>query len=307
MNYKTIHQTHHHFGWDNSLSPVMTVTPDTVIEFELLEASGGRIQPDSPDKDVLKLDPDYANPVTGPVFIENAEPGDTLVIEIQEFELSGWGWTAIIPDFGLLSEDFRHPFLHHSRYSHDLIEFTPDIHLPTRLFPGTIGVAPAEKGKHSAIPPRLCGGNLDCKDVTRGSRLYLPVQVTGALFSIGDSHAAQGDGEVCGTAIESPLKVLLNLNLIKGQNIKTPRLEIPHWKPDHTTGPWFVTMGVNNCLMTAAQDAVREMIDHISRTYDLSPELAYCLCSVAVDLKVTETVNNPNWVVSAYLPKNIFV
>jgi acetamidase/formamidase len=125
---------------------------------------------------VATLDFGRVNPVTGPIWIEGAQPGDTLVVNILEFEPSGWGWTAIIPGFGLLSEDFPEPFLQVSEYDASHIEFAPGIRLPVRPFPGTIGVAPKEPGTHSVVPPRRVGGNLDIRDLIEGATLYLPVE-----------------------------------------------------------------------------------------------------------------------------------
>jgi acetamidase/formamidase len=304
--HRTIHSAHHHFGWDNALEPVTTCAPGDALELQVLEASGGRITPQSPAADVRNLDPDFANPVTGPVWIDGAEPGDTLEVEVLDFHLSGWGWTALIPGFGLLHDQFPEPYLHHSRHADGVIEFTPEVLLPVRPFPGTIGVAPAEPGRHSAIPPRAVGGNLDVRHLGPGARLLLPVAVPGALFSVGDTHAAQGDGEVCGTAIESPMTVALRFGLHKGGSLRFPRLHLPPAPDPPPLGARVVTTGVGPSLEQAARDAVLEMIDHLGREYGMAPELAYCLCSVAADLQVSELVNLPNVVVSAVLDTGVF-
>ena len=307
-NYKTIHKDHHHFGWDNSLEPTLRVEPDTEIEFGIVDASGGQLNADSITADVATLDFDRINPVTGPVYLEGAEPGDALIVDILDFEASGWGWTAIIPGFGLLAQDFPDAFLHLSSYTDEFVEFTPEIRLPTRSFPGTIGVALAEEGQHSIVPPRHVGGNLDIRDLVRGSKLYLPVEVPGALFSVGDTHAAQGDGEVCGTAIETPMTLRAKLNLKKKAEIKRPQFEFTGSpRGEIEAKGYYATTGVGPDLMSAAQDAIRDMIEHLGREYALEPQLAYTLCSVAVDLKISEIVDAPNWVISAYLPKAIFV
>src|SRR5690606_13922336 len=177
--------------------------------------------------------------------------------------------------------------------------------LPTRPFPGTVGVALAEPGLHSVVPPRAQGGNLDIRDLTRGSRLLLPVAVPGALFSLGDTHAAQGDGEVCGTAVETAMTVRLRLELVKDAGITQPQYQVPTAAVrDEPTG-FYATTGVGPDLMTAAKDAIRAMIDHLGRHYRLEPELAYALCSVAVHLRISEIVVAHNWVVSAVLPEGI--
>ena len=303
---RSVHAGHHHYGWDNSLEPVLRVAPGEMIELAALDASGGRITADSTHADILTLDAEHANPVTGPVWVDGAAPGDALVVDVLEFALSGWGWTAIIPGFGLLAEDFTAPYLHLSGYDDRRVEFTPEIHLPTRPFAGTIGVAPAEPGRHSAIPPRTVGGNLDCRDIVAGSRLWLPVAVPGALFSLGDTHAAQGDGEVCGTAIETPLTVRLRIGLEKGANLRAPRLELPAAAAAAAPpSDQAVTFGIGPDLHAAARDAVRAMVDLLGRDYRLAPELAYCVCSVGAHLRISEVVNAPNWAVSAYLPRAV--
>lgn len=306
---KTLHRQNHHFGWDNTLTPALWIAPGEEVEFEVVDASGGQLGPTSSVEDVARLDFARVNPVTGPVYIEGAEPGDAVIVEVLDFEESGWGWTALIPGFGLLAEDFPAPALHISQYNANTVEFIPGlVHIPTRPFPGTIGLALAAPGIHSVVPPREVGGNMDIRDLTRGSRLYLPVQVPGALFSVGDTHAAQGDGEVCGTAVESPMKLRLRFGLWKGAGLKRPEFELPsHATASFETKGYYVTTGIAPDLLQASKDAVRGMIERLGRAYQLEPSLAYMLCSVAVNLRISEVVDAPNWLVSAYLPRGIFV
>ncbi|MFC4455456.1 acetamidase/formamidase family protein [Deinococcus sonorensis] len=301
----TIH--HHHFGWDNSLTPDTHAAPGDTLAFTVQDASGGQLTEHSSVADLAAFDFSRTNPVNGPVYIDGAEPGDALKVEVLDFQEGGWGWTGLIPGFGLLADEFPDPWLHLSRYDREAVQFTPEIRLPTRPFTGTIGVAPAEPGLHSVVPPRRVGGNLDIRDLTRGSTLYLPVEVPGALFSVGDTHACQGDGEVCGTAVETAMTVQLRFSLIKGANFSAPRFEVPAsgLAPVDQQG-YYATTGIGPDLYRAAQDAIRAMIDHLGREYRLDPPLAYALCSVAVDLKISEIVDAPNWLVSAYLPRSIF-
>ncbi|HEX7005313.1 MAG TPA: acetamidase/formamidase family protein [Trueperaceae bacterium] len=306
-SFKTIHDRHHHFGWDNSIEPVIRVEAGAELEVGTVDASGGQLTADSTTEDVARLDFERVNPVTGPVYVDGAQPGDALEVEILGFEENSWGWTALIPGFGLLADEFPDPFLHISRYDGRSVRFTDEIELPFRPFPGTIGVAPAQKGLHSVVPPRHVGGNLDIRDLTIGSKLYLPVEVPGALFSVGDTHAAQGDGEVCGTAIETAMKIRVRLSVKKGTSIPTPQYDVAPGAHDREGAKgFFVTTGVAPDLMAAARDAVRSMIEHMGREYALELQLAYALCSVAVNLKISEVVDAPNWVVSACLPKGIF-
>jgi acetamidase/formamidase len=220
----TIHQRHH--GWDHSIAAVTHIAPGDSLEFDVADASGGQLVATSTVADVGRMDFGKINPVTGPVYIDGAEPGDILKVTLLSFAPSGWGWTANIPGFGLLAEDFKQPALHIWRY--DARTLAPALFggwgkVPLKPFTGTIGLALAEPGLHSIVPPRRVGGNMDVRDISQGTELFLPVEVQGALFSVGDTHAAQGDGEVCGTAIESPMRVALQFDLIKQTPLSFPR------------------------------------------------------------------------------------
>jgi acetamidase/formamidase len=306
----TIHARHHHFGWDNSLPPVVRVAPGTTLEFECNDASGGQLTRTSALTDIASLDFGRINPVTGPVHVEGAGPGDALKVTIQEFTPSGFGWTANIPGFGLLADQFREPALH--LWSYDVAGkepalFSSNARVPLKPFAGTIGLAPAEPGLHSVVPPRRVGGNLDIRDLAAGTVLYLPVEVEGALFSVGDTHAVQGDGEVCGTAIESPMSVALTFEVEKGANLKTPRFTTAGPVTRHLDDKGYeVTTGVGPDLMQGARSAVMQMIDLLSARYGLAPVDAYMLCSVCADLRISEIVDMPNWVVSFYFPRVVF-
>jgi acetamidase/formamidase len=308
-NY-TIHGHHHHFGWDHSIPPAMTVAPGSTIEFECLDSSGGQLTPKSKVSDVGALDFGKINPVTGPIFVEGAAPGDALKVTIHEFKPSGFGWTANIPGFGLLADQFKETAL--NIWAYDKQSLAPAAwgkngRVPLKPFAGTIGVAPAEPGHHSVVPPRRVGGNLDIRDLAAGTTLYLPVEVTGALFSVGDTHAAQGDGEVCGTAIESPMNVVASLDLVKGANLRMPRFTTPGPVTRHLdTKGYEVTTGIGPDLMEGARMAVSGMVDLLTVTHGMSAVEAYMLCSVCGDLRISEIVDMPNWVVSFYFPRSVF-
>jgi len=309
-NKHTIHSQHHHFGWDNSNSPVLTVAPGDSVEFETVDASGGQLDPESSVADVAALDFAKVNPVTGPVVIDGAEPGDALKVTIESFVPSGWGWTAIIPGFGLLADQFTEPALHIWTYDAQALApaaYGPGGRVPLKPFCGTIGLAPGETGLHSIVPPRRVGGNMDIRDLCAGTELYLPVEVAGALFSVGDTHAAQGDGEVCGTAIESPMGLALSFDLVKGANLKFPRYETPGPVSRHfDTKGYHVTTGIGPDLIQGARDAVSGMIDLLGSLHGLAAPEAYMLCSACADLRISEIVDQPNWVVSFYFPKIVF-
>jgi acetamidase/formamidase len=303
----TIHADHHHFGWDRSIPPVLTVSPGATVEFECPDASGGQLSARSTVADVSTLDFGKVNPVTGPVFVDGAEPGDALKVTIHEFKPSGFGWTANIPGFGLLADQFKEPALHlwsYDKSGKSPAAYSPKGKVPLKPFPGTIGLAPAEPGRHSVVPPRRVGGNLDIRDLAAGTVLYLPVEVAGALFSVGDTHAAQGDGEVCGTAIESPMNVVISFDIEKGTNLKTPRFTTAGPVTTHFDAKGYdVTTGIAPDLMEATRGAVSDMIDLLTRRHGFAPIDAYMLCSVCCDLRISEVVDMPNWVVSYYFPR----
>jgi acetamidase/formamidase len=305
----TIHKHHHHLGWDNSLTPVLSVTPGETVAVETIDASGGQLHAGSGLSDLTTLDFEKVNPVTGPIYVDGAEPGDAVAVTFKAFHSSGWGWTANIPGFGLLAEDFPDSALNIWRYDTDFSNpaaFAPEGQVPLRPFVGTIGLALAEAGFHSVVPPRRVGGNLDIRDNCVGTTLYLPVEVVGGMLSLGDTHAAQGDGEVCGTAIESPMDVEIQIDLIKGANLRYPQFETEGPVTRHIDAWGYVgTTGIGPDLMQASRDAVRGMIDWLCKTTQMNPVDAYMLCSVAGDLRISEIVDRPNWVVSFYFPKSI--
>ncbi|MEI4232968.1 acetamidase/formamidase family protein [Roseovarius sp. D22-M7] len=305
----TIHG-HHHQGWDHSIPPVRTVEPGSRVHFQCLDSSAGQLTHDSTVADVAAMDFGKINPVTGPVYIDGAEPGDVLKITLEQFHPSGFGWTANIPGFGLLADQFGDPHLKVWEYDPDTLApalFSDIARVPLKPFAGTIGLAPAEPGLHSVVPPRRMGGNLDIRDLAVGSVLYLPVEVAGALYSVGDTHAAQGDGEVCGTAIESPMDVEITLDLIKQERLDFPRFSTPGPVTRHLDAKGYeATTGIGPDMMEGARNAVSGMIDLLGKQHGLSPEDAYLLCSVAGDLRISEIVDMPNWVVSFYFPRVVF-
>ena len=304
----TVHQAQHHNVWDHSIEPVLEVAPGATVELETVDSSGGQLHRGSDASDLGGLDFARVNPVTGPVFVGGARPGDVLEVEVLGLSPSNWGWTALIPGFGLLADEFPDPWLRiwDLDPEGDAARFADGIEVPLAPFPGTIGVAPAAPGEHPIVPPDDWGGNLDIKHLTVGTTLYLPVGVEGALFSVGDTHAAQGDGEVCGTAIESRMRIALRFRLRRDLRLRFPAFETFGAAPgDRATSGSFVTTGVGPDLMGAARDAVSGMIDRLMATTRLSADEAYALCSVAVDLRVHEVVDAPNWVVGAWLPHGV--
>jgi acetamidase/formamidase len=303
----TIHAEHHHWWWDRAIPPVLEVEPGTVIDLELNDPGGGQIGPGSSTSELLQLDFSRINPVTGPVWIDGAEPGDAVHIELLSVEPCGWGWSALIPRFGLLADDFLEPHLvqwHYDRAGQVPAALQGAGRVPTNPMIGSLGLAPGAPGPHDILPPRRVGGTMDIRDMVAGSILCLPVEVAGALLSCGDGHAAQGDGEVCGTGLETALKVSLRVNLEKHAAPRAPRFSVPGPVTSHLDEAGYdVTTGVGPDLMTGARDAVRSMIDLLSSREKMTPEDAYILCSVAGDLRISEIVDAPNWIVSFYFPR----
>jgi acetamidase/formamidase len=307
---RTIHHEHQHLSWDNAREPAIRIAPGTTVEFRDIDATCGQITAESTVETIRTLDFARINPIAGPVHVEGAVPGDAVKVTLRSFDPSGWAWTAIVPDFGLLSDDFPQPALHIWKY--DTSFATPSMFgkwakVPLKPFCGTIGLASAAIGPQSTIPPYACGGNMDIRDLTVGVEIYLPVEVPGALFSIGDPHASQGDGEVCGTAIESPMSVTATIDLVKGEKLRFPRFvsHVPVTRHLDSKG-YDATTGINPDLMSAARDAVRGMIDLLCKRHHMNPPDAYMLCSVCGDLRISEIVDRPNWVVSFYMPRQVF-
>ncbi len=300
-----------HYEWNNAIAPRLEVEPGDTVVFDTRDAADRYYSRKSTHADVLGRGPFRGHPLTGPVRVKGARPGDVLVVEILEVKPAlDFGWTAIRPGRGLLpEEDFAKPYLQ----VWDLTDGTHaragrHVAVPIDPFPGVMGTALDVPGGHSTMPPRKNGGNMDIKQLSAGATLYLPVWVDEALFSVGDAHAIQGDGEVCVTAVEMSGRVTLRFDLKRGGALAEPQLRTTR-APSAAAAPgtWFATTAHGPDLFAASQQAVRHMIDHLVRERGLSREEAYILCSVTVDLKISEIVDAPNWIVSAFLPEGVFV
>ncbi|MCG6133434.1 MAG: acetamidase/formamidase family protein [Nostoc sp. LLA-1] len=238
--------------------------------------------------------------LTGPIYVRDAAPGDVLQVELQAIAPSlPMGFNAIRSGWGALPQQFTEPalrFIPLDLINH-IAEFPADsgIKIPLTPFFGILGVATPEDSRIS-IPPGCYGGNIDNRELQAGSRLFLPVFVPGALFSIGDGHSAQGDGEVNVTAIETSMNGKIKLELRKDLKLTTPIAETP---------TDIITMGFGQTLDTALEMAVKNMIDFLERFTNLSAEDAYVLCSLAVNFRITQVVNSPQKGVHGMLPKAI--
>ncbi len=290
--------------WDNSLTPIGEVRAGTTAEFV---CPGPELPPAATNEDVAKLDPEHPHALVGPVAVSGAKPGDTLVVEVLSVKVDwDYGQAMIKPGFGLLPDEFSKPYVHNFKFRRGYTLLKPGVRIPLQPFLGVMGVALPEKGVYFTHPPRKNGGNIDIRHLTEGSRLMLPVWVEGALFTCGDGHAAQGDGEVCITAIETAVRATLRFDLLHGQSVSEPRFYTPNLgRPGDRVG-FFATTAAGPDLRECCQRAIRYMIDYLVAKRGLTREEAYVLCSLVVDLKVNEMVDDPNAMVSAYLPLSVF-
>jgi acetamidase/formamidase len=297
-----------HFTWDAGNAPVLTIQDGDTVVVRTRDVSDDQIGPESDASVIAGLDWARVYPLAGPIAIDGARPGDTLAIDILDIHTQGWGWTAILPGLGLLAEDFPDPYLRTFDLTHGDVTFLrEDIAIPLAPFFGTMGVCPAGASEQPVMPPGRFGGNLDTRQLVRGCTLYLPVELEGALFSCGDAHGCQGDGEICVTGLEAPMYAALRFRLEKGRSIPAPQYRTPApLTPDVDAGYFYGTTGIGPDLYVNAQEAVRAMIAHLGERYDLPPEDAYVLCSLVVDLKISEIVDAGEYVVSALLPEAVF-
>ena len=281
---------HRVYEMSPSNPPALEVPPGSEVTFITRDCFDGQVDWSRFPESLDEIDRSKTNPATGPVAIEGARPGDTLCIEILDVKVGDRGFANRVA-FPISDGEAILP---------------GGLRMPIKPVIGVIGVAPAEGSFRNSMPGDH-GGNLDTKEVTIGSKVYLPVQVEGALLAMGDIHALQGDGEVCGTAIESPMNVTVKLEVVKGMALNFPRITTAGPVTRHLdAGGYEVTTGVGPDLMESAKNAVSDMVDLISAEHGLSPTEAYMLCSVCADLRINEIVDIPNWIVSYYFPRIIF-
>jgi acetamidase/formamidase len=295
-----------HHDWDETLAPILEVESGDVVHFDLLEAGNRQVKQGDHFGDVT-FDFDTMYNLSGPVAMVGAEPGDTLCIDVLHLEHGSWGWSAILPGFGLLPDDFESGYLRtFDLAGKEAAEFDSHINIPLHPFMGTMGVNPGGGVRLSPFPPHVGGGNIDNRYLTEGARLYLPVFLQSAMFSCGDPHAVQGDGEVCVTALEAPLKGSLRLTLLK-RSIATPAfITAPQFSRDDGSGSDYCTMGIAPDLMEGCRMATRAMIAWLSEVHSLAAEDAFILCSLAGKLKILEVVDAGMWNVAMCIPLGIF-
>lgn len=294
-----------HSAWDRSLAPRLRVAPGDEVQIECVDSTGAQVGPGSTVQDFLAIDRTRIHALTGPIWIEGAEPGDVLEVDVLATRHCGWGWSSVLEGLGFLKDRFRKPQF----FAWDLEgEFTRSLFpavVPLRPFLGVMGVARAEDGAFRTRPPGPFGGNLDVRELCAGSRLYLPVFNAGALFSCGDGHAAQGDGEVCINGIECPLDVTLRFRLHKHQPLSGPIVEASEKiAPDSTADAWVMVESGTDIADTA-RAATSRMIDLLVSRWGFDEVHAYMLCSVALKLRLSQVVNEPMFTVSAAMSQQI--
>lgn len=293
----TADKTHNKFS--NAIPYQIKVPDGSVIEAFTLEATGGQFNVNSTMEDVKKVDMDKVHTITGPIYVEGAEVGDVLAVELLDLEPGDWGWTLMEPEFGFLAGEHESAMIKTYKLDkeNNLVHFSDNISIPMRPFPGVMGVAPNTEEMLVTFPPRANGGNMDDPNMVKGVTVYFPVFVKGALFSIGDTHAVQGLGEVVGTAVECDMRIRFRLSVVKDKKIEEPQYE---------SKDYYATTGFGTTIDKAAKKATRYMVEHISTNYNMSWEEAYMLCSLIGDLKIAEVVDLPNMLVTMHIPKSVF-
>jgi formamidase len=347
-----------HNRWHAEIPPLVAVEPNELISIDIRDGLDGQVtETDPPSGSPFTLDLLRGHPLTGPIAIVGAEPGDLLTVEIVDIEPASFGFTCVRPGGGLLGEEISEPFIARWTIRNGLArsDDVPGVVIQGSPFLGVMGIAPstdrlklfatreedlARRGGRATlpdpasavpstgsgataglrtIPPRETGGNLDIKHLKKSARLTLPVDVPGALFSVGDAHFAQGNGEVCSQAIEIAARTLLRFSLTKNNAVrwrpKYPLVHVAAGADPIPPGPRLITTGLpldgdglnhDMNLRLAAREAVREMMDYLVEELGYSRAQAYVICSVAVDLEISEAVNGANGLVAAVLPLNIF-
>ena len=290
-----------HGKFSRDFAPVLTIDSGDTVVFRTLDAGWGLEGPSLPR---AKFEPrdserDSGHALCGPVFLRGAEPGMALAVEIKDLQPGSWGWLAACGWPSEFNQRLGADTLEENRMEWRL-DATKQVwrnqsghEVASRPFMGVMGMPPDEPGLHSTAPPRVTGGNLDCKELIVGSTLYLPIAVPGGLFSVGDGHGVQGDGEVCGTAIECPIeRVELTFRLLPELRLATPRAEV--------AGGW-ITLGFDEDLDEAMYRALEGMLELMEEKHGLTRRDALALASLVVDLRVTQIVNGIKGI-HAFLP-----
>ncbi|OWT67308.1 MULTISPECIES: acetamidase/formamidase family protein [unclassified Achromobacter] len=347
-----------HNRWHPDIEPMIRINSGDTVEMETRDSFDCQICKSTTNEDLLKASLGRAHPLTGPVYVNGAEPGDLLAVHITDVVSHTEGFTVIMPGFGFLRDLFDQPHIVHWSMDKNFAtsEQLPGVRIPGAPFMGVMGLAPSHdlldviarreaalhaRGGAVALPdanmavpargpaataglrtiaPHEVGGNLDIKQLVAGTTLYLPVYTPGALFSVGDAHFAQGDGESCGTAIETSATFIARFELLKGEAARRRQTDPSFSRTGSsvfmdptrnfyaTTGTCVAKDGMNHSedITLATRNALTNMVDYLCDSRGYSPEQAYSLVSVAVNLRISQIVDVPNVTVSAFLPLDIF-
>lgn len=294
-----------HSMWDRCLEPRLHVESGDEVHVECTDASGGQVQSGTTLDEYLAIDRTRIHALSGPIWIDGAEPDDVLEIDVLATRHCGWGWSSIVPGLGFLKDRFREPFFFSWQLDGESTRSLAPAIVPLRPFLGVMGVARAEDGSFRTRAPGPFGGNLDVRDLCAGSRLYLPVYNNGALFSCGDGHAAQGDGEVCINGIECPLDITLRFRLHKHQPLAGPIVESSDVIAQDSLADSWVVVESGTDPADTARAATGRMIDLLVSRWGFTEIHAYILCSVTLKLRLSQVVNEPTFTVSAAISKQI--
>ncbi|WP_446744025.1 acetamidase/formamidase family protein [Silvibacterium acidisoli] len=292
-----------HSRWNRDLAPRLVIAHGDTVHMECADASGGQVKPGMSAGEFQSIDRGRIHALTGPIFIEGADVGDVLEVQVLEVAHKGWGWTSVIPGLGFLKDRFSEPYLFHWELEGNVSRSLAPALVPLQPFCGVMGVAPAEHGEFRTRPPGIFGGNMDIRELSTGAKLYVPVLNHGALFSAGDAHAAQGDGEVCINGIECPANATLRFHIHKGGKISSPLVESSPGA--QTRGPEWIVVESGEDAVAAARAATSRMVDLLAERWRMSPLHAYLLCSAVMNLRLSQVVNEPMFTVSAAISKHI--
>lgn len=293
-----------HSRWNRNLEPRLEIASGDVVHMECVDSSDAQVYSGMKVEEFLAIDRGRIHALTGPIAVKGAMAGDTLEVEVLEVRHQGWGWSSVIPGLGFLKERFAEPYLFHWSLEETVTHSLFPAVVPLRPFCGVMGVAPAQDGEFRTRPPGNFGGNMDVRELCAGARLYLPVLNDGALFSAGDPHAAQGDGEVSINGIECPADVSLRFRLHSDRAISGPLVESSEKHPEDSDSAWVVIESAEDAI-TAARAATSRLIDLLAEHWSIAPVHAYLLCSVAMRLRLSQVVNEPMFTVSAAMPKRV--
>ncbi len=306
---------HHHLDrtqscnrWNRDAPQVLVIDPGDTVTLQMKDSSDGQVHPGMSKEEFAGMDRSRIHAMTGPVGVRGAAPGDALVIDILDFKHEGWAWTSVTPGMGVLGDEFADPTLHIWKLEQGFTRSIPGTTVDLHPFCGIIGVQRAEHGEFRTRPPGAFGGNMDVRHLGAGSRLWLPVFAPGAGLCAGDAHAAQGDGEVSINGMEAPMTVTLRVGLSKGGAPKGPYAVVPPAlvPSRYSLKPFHVFIESDEEPREAARRVVRRAVDYVRGRLGLSRELSLILCSVVLDLKVSQMVNGPITTISGYIPEAIF-